>query len=240
MNTDYFLNQQTNPANAASDGNAVTMLDETGLGLFTSALSGRTPDGRSKAKISYQAYALEDPQDSADRSRIYTLSTACAELSIDQKNPGFFVLDVIFQSCHDPELKLFWARLQQHKRNIAQNPEKTWIFYINLLEMASVSVRSDHEDLLVTGNVLNPLIFYLTREVPNQMIEENQEKRIHRDQESDELQGGNIVRMLIADNLVQFQINNSLDTREIKGQVEREEQEKRYINSKPDQPTSLF
>jgi hypothetical protein len=241
MNTDYFMqenNMETEKTeNVFGISEEVTMLDETGLGRFTGALSGRNENGESKVQVSYQSYALEEPEDSPDKTRIYTVSNAACELSIDKKNPGFFVLDIIFQSYNDPELKLLWARLQRHKANIAKDPAKTWIFYINLLEKASVSVRTEERDVLVMGNVFNPLIYYLTREVPNQVIEEDQERRIT---EKDELtgtrktvdiQGGNIIRMLIADNLVQFQIRSDVDTQEIKGEVEREQEENRYVNS---------
>ena len=37
--------------------------------------------------------------------------------------------------------------------------------------------------------------------------------------------------MLIADSLVQFQIRSDVDTQEIKGEVEREQEENRYLNS---------
>lgn len=236
MNTDYF--EQENGMKKEERDNffgqkeEVTMLDETGLGRFTEALSGKTPEGESKVQISYQSYALEEPEDSPDKNKIYTLTKASAEISIDKKNPGFFVFDVIFPSYTDPELKLFWARFQNHRRNIARNPEKTWIFYVNIMEKASVSVDTKSRDILVMGNVFNPLIGYLTREVPNQMIEEDQERRV-RDENGKtvELQGGNIVRMLVADSLVQFQIRGDIDTQEIKGEVEREEEEKRFLNA---------
>ena len=235
MNTDYFEQnnemEKQEQVGIFGQKEEVTMLDESGLGRFTEALSGKTDEGDSKTQISYQSYCFEAPEDDMDKNRVYTLAKASAEISIDKKNPGFFVIDIIFPSYNDPELKLFWARFQNHRKNIAKDPNKTWIFYINIMEKASISVRTEGRDVLVMGSVFNPLIGYLTREVPNQLIEEDQERRV-RDENGTpiELQGGNIVRLLVADSLVQFQIRNDIDTQTIKGEVEREEEEKRFIN----------
>ena len=72
-------------------------------------------------------------------------------------------------------------------------------------------------------HVLNPIFFYLTREVPNLLVSESKIE--------DELQGGNIIRMLIPENAVHFEITNEIDTSQLKGEVERELEEERYVNS---------
>lgn len=223
----------------------VTMLDEKGLGMFTGALSGRTPLGESKVVVSYQTYCLDDPNDPG-RDRVYTLNNASVELSIDKHNPQFFTLDVVFLTYTDPELKFFWSRLQNFKSNIAKHPEKNWIFYVNILEKGSLSMQTDVRDVLVMANVFNPLAWYLTREVPNLLTDEIKITETVRNggevkKEVVDLQGGNIVRMIVADTLVQFQIRSDVDTGEIKGEVEREEEEKRYLNaSKEMQPDDFF
>lgn len=206
----------------------VTMIDENTVARFLRALSGRTEDGLGKAVISYQSYAMEDAEDSEEKNRVYSLNNACVEFSLDRKNPGFFTLDIIFRSYDDPELKIFWSRLQKHKRNMALEGEKTWIFYINLLERESVTYQTETQDTLITANVFNPLIYYLTREVPNMLTTE---KEMNRGEGVEELQGGNIIRMLIAEELVTFQVNSEIDTSNIKGEVMREYEEARYLNA---------
>jgi hypothetical protein len=106
---------------------------------------------------------------------------------------------------------------------MAQNGEKDWIFYINILERASVSVQTQNRDRLLIGHVLNPLVFYLTREVPNQLIDERDV--------GGELQGGNIIRMLIPERLVTFQVTEDIDTPLVKGEVLREFETERYLDA---------
>ena len=124
-----------------------------------------------------------------------------------------------------------WARLQKWKREIAETP----IFLIHLLERGSVSSKTDTPDTLVECNILNPILFYLTREIPTQPAEEIT-------LENGEIIGGNIIRLLLDMSLVTFEISET-DTREIKAEVLREEEDRRYLDNSreyaPD-PKSIF
>lgn len=209
--------------NNSNNQDDIIYIDRNTISQFTRRLSGKNEDGFGKAEISYQMYALEDDEESMDRTRIYNAHKAYVELSMDYSIPGYFTLDIIYHSYAEPELKMLWNRLQNFKRNLAEQGEKTWIFYINILEKASVSRQTENRDNLLMCHILNPIIFYLTREVPNLMTDEHNV--------NNELQGGNIIRMLIPENAVRFEITNEIDTSEIKGEVEREIEEERYLNS---------
>ena len=80
---------------------------------------------------------------------------------------------------------------------------------------------------MVTGNVFNPTYFHLTREVPNYLATEN----ISVD---GELYGGNVIRMLIPVELVNFEISEDIDTSEIKGEVQREMSARDYLDNATD------
>lgn len=216
--------------NKNQDG--IIYIDRNTISQFTRRLSGKNIDGFSKVEISYQTYAMEDDEDSKDRTRIYNAHKAYAELSMDYNTPGYFTLDVIYHSYAEPELKMFWNRLQNFKRSLANEGEKTWIFYINILEKSSISKQTETTDNLLMCHIMNPILFYLTRETPNLMTEERKV--------DDELQGGNIIRMLIPENAVRFEITNEIDTSEIKGEVERELEEERYLNALEDNPDTAW
>lgn len=201
----------------------ITYVDRQIIKQFTDRLSGKNEAGLAKANVSYQYYILEDPEEVKDSATIYNASHARVEISQDKKNPGFYVLDVIFDSYDDPELKLMWGRLQRFKKAQLENPDKTPIFYINILESDGVSIQELEQNTLLVGNVLNPLLFYLTREVPNLLALETKEE--------DVLYGGNMIRMLVSEQLITFTVTDIIDTSVIKEEVEREFMESDYINN---------
>lgn len=190
---------------------------------FTKRLSGRNEDGSGKVELSYQTYAMEDAEDSPGKEQIFHISKACVELSTDAKNPGYFCMDIIFRSYDEPELKMLWGRLQRFKKQIATDSHKLWIFHFHMLEKASITAQTLDRDTLLTCNALNPLVFYLTREVPNMLAEEREV--------GGDLMGGNIIRMIIPTELVTFQITDEVDTSLLKGEVLRDQEESRYLDS---------
>ena len=206
------------------NASGMTYLDRKDIGIFTRRLSGKTDDGESKVVVSYQTYAMEDPEESVDKERVYTTDKPHIELSIDMKYPQFYVMDIIFRSYDDPELKLLWGRLQRFKKNMTNDPEKTWIFYFNILEKASVTQQTSEQDSLFIANIFNPTIFYLSREIPDMLA-------VDTEGNDGNLHGGNVIRMLIPIEFVTFQIENSIDTTEIKGEVMREEEARSYLDN---------
>lgn len=204
-----------------------TYLKPGEIAQFCMALSGKDENGDSNSVVSYMSYALEDPEDSIQRTSIYGAKNASVELAFNKQDPRFFILDIIFKSYDDPELKLMWGRLQQFKRNWVAHPDKTWIFYIQLLERHGVSIQTIEKDKLVTGNLFNPTFYHLTREVPNYLATENVSA-------DGELYGGNVIRMLIPTELVDFEISDDLDTSEIKGEIQREMSSADYLDNATD------
>lgn len=204
-----------------------TFLSPEEIANFCMVLSGKDENGDSNSVVSYMSYALEDAEDSISRTSIYSARNASIELAFNKQDPRFYIMDIIFKSYDDPELKLMWGRLQQFKRNWVVQPDKTWIFYIQALERHGVTIQTLEKDTLVTGNIFNPTYFNLTREVPNYLATEN----ITAD---GELYGGNVIRMLIPVELVNFEVSNAIDTSEIKGEVQREMNAVDYLDNATD------
>lgn len=224
MNEFENINQSTPQEEENAQNENMTYLSREEIGEFIKRLSGKTPEGESKVIISYQSYATEEPEDSVDKERIYSTIKPHIELSIDMQDPRFYVMDIIFKSWDDPELKLLWGRLQRFKRNMTDNIEKTWVFYFNILEKASVSQQTLERDTLLVMNIFNPTLFYLTREIPDMLVQDTLSG-------NGDMQGGNIIRMLVPTELLTFQVTDDIDTSEVKGEVMREDAERDYINN---------
>ena len=195
-------------------------------------LSGKTDEDESKIILSYQSYALDEPEDSVNRSQIYTTDKPYIQFSFNYTGLNFLTMDVIFRSFEDPELKLLWGRLQRFKKNASMNAERDWIFYINILEKANIEIHSQERVKLLTANIVNPELFFLTREMPSQLTTEQLSN-------DNTLQGGNMIRMLIPLNRITFQENDDVDTEEIDTEVYEEIENDRFVNSQQNETTSL-
>lgn len=203
--------------------NSNIKLSENDLNNFINRLSGIDNEtGYAKASISYQTYDFDAPDDDTNKQRVYQLTNAVIQISRNKRYNDLYTVDFIFKSPDDTELKLLWARLQQYLKNQSQYSNKDWIFYICLLERASVSLQTVKNDTLLIGNLINPIMFYLTRETPNL---ETIDKNIN-----NEMLGGNIIRMIVGKENFTFQLESDIDTNSIKGNVQREEEDKRYLN----------
>lgn len=194
-------------------------------------LSGKTDEDESKIILSYQSYALDEPEDSVNRSQIYTTDKPYIQFSFNYTGLNFLTMDVIFRSFEDPELKLLWGRLQRFKKNASMNAERDWIFYINILEKANIEIHSQERVKLLTANIVNPELFFLTREIPSQLTTEQLSN-------DNTLYGGNMIRMLIPLNRITFQENDDVDTEEIDTEVYEEIENDRFVNSQQDETTS--
>lgn len=201
-----------------------TYLSREDIKVFLNAFSGINEYGESKSILSYQTYDATEGFNDPNKEQIYSTQNAHIELSFDANNPDFFVMDIIYRGYDDPELKMLWARLQNFKRNTRLNPEKTWIFYFNLLERDSVSMDAEVKDILHMANVFNPTLFYLTRETPDYLA-------IDMKNMDGELCGGNVIRMLIPIQFVSFDVTDEIDTAQIKEDIIFEEEHDRYINN---------
>lgn len=194
-------------------------------------LSGKTDEDESKIILSYQSYALDEPEDSVNRSQIYTTDKPYIQFSFNYTGLNFLTMDVIFRSFEDPELKLLWGRLQRFKKNASMNAERDWIFYINILEKANIEIHSQERVKLLTANIVNPELFFLTREIPSQLTTEQLSN-------DNTLYGGNMIRMLIPLNRITFQENDDVDTEEIDTEVYEEIENDRFVNSQQNETTS--
>lgn len=186
---------------------------------YCAKISGKDAEGRPLVTISYQCYALEDDDNSPSKKVSYTLTTPWIQIWVDKLNPGYVGIDIAFRSFDDPELRLLWGRLNRHIQNMSKYPEKTWIFYFKVLEDASLSVTSKEVSMV---HIMNPSIFFITRESPT-MQANNSESEYG-------LQGGNIVRMLVPENLVSVEVtpNEELDLDTMRAEVIRDAEEAAY------------
>ena len=201
-----------------------TYLSREDIKEFLNAFSGVNEYGENNSIVNYQTYDASEGSNDPNKEQIYSASKARVELSFDANNPDFYVMDLIYRGYDDPELKMLWARLQQFKRNTRLHPDKTWIFYFNLLERDCISVEADMKDTLHIANVFNPTLFYLTREEPDYLATDSIDM-------DGELQGGNVIRMLIPVQFITFEVTNEIDTTQIKEEILIEKEHDRYINN---------
>ena len=189
---------------------------------YCAELSGKDADGMPLATISYQCYAMEDDDNAPSKTVSYTLTTPWAQLWIDKMHPEYVCLDVAFRSADDPELRMMWNRLNRHIRNMSKNPEKTWIFYIRVLDNASTRIGQSE---IKVAHIVNPLMFFLTRELPT--------VEAHNEETEFGLQGGNIIRMLIPVETVNIEVspNEVYDIETIRAEVQRDMDDAEYQNA---------
>lgn len=181
------------------------------LSDFLKRLSGIRPDGNAKVEVAYQFYTMEDEnKDTA----IYHLShnKMYVNLYFDKVLPGFFQMDILFRDYTEYELIKLWDRLEKHKKNCVENPDKTPIFYFNLMEVASVedaTIEKDTTNSILIANIMNPAVSILTREKPSTLSDDRVSTNLYNDEEM--LQGGNILRLLIPSELVNFELRTDID-----------------------------
>lgn len=188
---DNFENYDATNNNDVEE-NPILRLNADDMADICRRLSGLKFDGSPKVSVSYCAYDFEAPEDDPDKDTIYFADITRAELSLD-KMTGFYVLDLSFKDAEDPSLKLMWARLQKHKSNETYLCDKTWIFFIKLIED-----EESAEGTAFAADILNPLVFYLIRRVPNEDVSDYEV-------EPGVFTGGNTIRFLLHRDLVTFQ-----------------------------------
>lgn len=198
---------------------------------FCERLSGKDTQGLSKSVISYQTYDSGISQEvTTDKNAeiIYNCTKASIDLSFDALNPGLLLLTLTFPTHDDPELRLFWARLQKWRRRDSGQEvldENTVpIFLIHLFERNSIDAKTDIKENILEANILNPLICYLTRETPTSPA-------IDHTNEKGETMGGNVIKMLCNMEFVTFSLIEDVDTSDIKAEVLREKENERYITA---------
>lgn len=119
-------------------------------------------------------------------------------------------------NCESDELRFLWKNLEKHMDNQLKYPTNRWIFYFNILEKEDI--LSEENAPVLTVNIINPLICFLTRQTPD-MKTNNEVKK------DEMMQGGNIIRMLVTNENLTFSLNKDIDVLGIKSEVLREKQE---------------
>ena len=159
---------------------------------YASYFTGTKEDGEPKGYLTYMSYDNGVPEDDPSKSEGHILEGATLSLSVDPLT-GFYLLDVNFTSADNTSLKTFWARLQEFRQRQMEEPEKLWIFYIELLENFE-----EDDEVIYTVRIVNPLAYYLIRSVPNEGVPNEFEV------ENGIFSGGNTVRLLLSREFVEF------------------------------------
>lgn len=187
-----------NPDKEENIGNDSVEMSEKDLSEIMLRFSGIDENGVPKSVVTYSAYDYDAPEDDPDKNNVFTAEDAKVELSVDWRT-GFYTLDLIFDSPENRFLKMMWAKLQRHKSNEVYMGDKLWVFYISLMETGSALSGEKNKDVFV-ANIMNPVLFFLTRQVPNQDAGEEFETELG----SGCYLGGNCIRMLLHKDLVKF------------------------------------
>lgn len=185
---------------------------------FMQAFSGVDAGGFPRAVLSFMLYDVNSPEDDPERENICLLSNAVMNLTIDLSMPMFYVFDIAFHSCDDYELGKLWKTLEEFRKKQSENTDKVYAFYMNMVETASTTDREGH---IFAADLLNPILFYLTREKPTTLARDEI-------REDGDLQGGNVIRMLIPVDFVTFRVEEGLSISEIQAEVEREQYADQY------------
>ena len=98
------------------------------------------------------------------------------------------------------------------------------IFVVNLVENESTNCLREKESYtILSANIVNPLLCYITREVPTMVAENIKNER-------DEVVGGNVIKMLIATDFLTFELRDDIDINTIKAEELREIEESRFLD----------
>lgn len=191
-----FLDMFNKETDGEEQKDTKTELDQKEVYEIMQRFSGLDENGVPKATVSYCSYNADAPDEEIAQSPVYLAEEAMVELSMDWKT-GFYTLDLIFNDPDNRFLKMMWANMQKHKSNEVYDGEKLWVFFINLIENNSI-VKEDGSSDIFMANIINPVLFFLTRQVPNQDV------FVEYEDEGNVFYGGNCIRMLLHKDLVTF------------------------------------
>lgn len=191
-------------------------LSEEDLQIFLNRISGKTEKGESKILLSYQNYNFDSLETDPDRDRIIQCLTPYIRIIRNSQYTDLYTVDIVFPNCESDELRFLWKNLEKHMDNQFKYPTNRWIFYFNILEKEDI--LSEENAPVLTVNIINPLICFLTRQAPD-MKTNNEVKK------DEMMQGGNIIRMLVTNENLTFSLNKDIDVLGIKSEVLREIQE---------------
>lgn len=195
---------------------------------FCNKLSGLNEVEEAKSSITYQVYTVNPITNTPDEDSetIYGLHNAIVQISFDELHPELAVVSIRFKSFDDPELRMFWARIQKW-RNMQSKPlekDAIPIFVVNLVENESTNCLREKENYtILSANIVNPLLCYITREVPTMVTENIKNER-------DEVVGGNVIKMLVATDFLTFELRDDIDINTIKAEELREIEESRFLD----------
>ncbi len=204
--------------NTQSSGNSTDdyiRLSDRQLKDFCLRLSGKDDKGKVRAKLAYTNYEIKEGDFSIPSDQpIIDIKDAYIDINPNKTLPDFYTIDIVFPSCDCLDLKLLWLKLEQYKKADRKIDDgKQAIFLIQVSENFEME-EIDSVKNRIFCNIINPLLFYLTREVPNQLVEEVKTE--------DGLQGGNIIRLLCQSPLVTFDVLGDVDTNALKEQLNYE------------------
>lgn len=193
------------PNYAAAQQNNVVGLSIQQARILCDRVSGRKENGEKKANVAYVSYieragmgtpsVINEPAD---------LRSATVTVLPFSSIPQFYTIDIEFPSPDDMDLKKFWAVFEKYRKNeLGAKATEIPMFYVNIQENLSEDELINAEDVLLCC-FYNPLLAYLTRSNPEQKAPEEVT-------EQNEIIGGNIVRMLVHTDCVNFHLMDKGD-----------------------------
>lgn len=160
---------------------------------LTAELSGTDAMGVRKSVAVYMTYDLENGEMMGyiEPSVVGEVRT---ELSVDRLT-GFYSLDLYFEDSEDANLLALWGSLFDCRQKQIYETDTNWVSHFKLTQVVE---NMDQGTDVLTAELINPLIYSITREKPDQKVSEFEFQE-------NMLFGGNIIRMVFHPNTVTFQ-----------------------------------
>ena len=209
MNFDEFF-EDSNKQSEIVDGHI--QVDDYRIQEFCKRLSGKDLDGKNLSKLSYTNYVVknEDFEHIAPHS-VININDVEVNIYPNRTLPDFYTVDLVFPNANVNDLKLLWLRLEKFKKdNLTADFDSDAIFLLQVIENYDEKDLESAKNRLYC-NIINPLLFYITRSTPNQLVAEMET--------SEGLQGGNIIRLLCHSALVTFDVLDDLDVDAVKEEI---------------------
>ncbi len=140
--------------------------------------------------VSYRSYDYdpEEEKDIDEMSAIKDIEGAVTNISYDTLNPSVMLLDIIFKEAGANDIKLMYASLNSWRGRMSREGNLVPIFQIHI----------ENDDVSLT--LVNPLIWYLTRQTPVSYAKDEAD-------ENGNIIGGNIIRLLVNMELATFEVS---------------------------------
>ncbi len=214
INFDEYFDEASQQTGELND---VIQLDDYKIQEFCMRLSGKNDNGKNKSKLSYTSYVVKnDDFENLPQHNVININNAEVNIYPNRTLPDFYTIDLVFPRADLNEIKLLWLKLEKYKKdNLLNDFDTQSLFVLQVIENFDENDLNTAKNRLYC-NILNPLLFYLTRSTPNMLSGEVETE--------EGPQGGNIVRLLCHSDLVSFDVLEDMDINAVKEEIAYEEE----------------